>query len=188
MFFFPADTGVTFLHIRGYALVRSVGGSKEKVVARYTGKYFRIDDSFPDIERLCFGNDFVITVKQDRENIQFQCFCQIECSFVETFSSFRYRYVCLPGKWRWSSLPSLFFRIRSIYCSYLAYIIEVDITNDGSEERRVPYPMVGYHQDFRRKRQQYQNIDERLVVGDNNCRMLETLVGLVDMFFFDGSG
>ena len=49
------------------------------------GKYFRIDDSFPDIERLCFGNDFVITVKQDRENIQFQCFCQIECSFVETF-------------------------------------------------------------------------------------------------------
>lgn len=186
---FPADTGVTFLHIRGYAFgAFLVGGSERKVVGRYTGKYFRVDDSFADIERLCLCNDFVVAVEEDWKNIQLQCFCQVESSFVETLH-LSVVSACTFGED--SDGVALFYFFPHPFHILLvafAYVIEIDIADDCSEERRMPYPMVGYHQDFRRKRQQYQNIDERLVVGDNNCRMLKTFVSFVDMFFFDGSG
>ena len=181
--------GVTFLHIGGYAFgAFLVGGSERKVVGRYTGKYFRVDDSFADIERLCLCNDFVVAVEEDRKNIQLQCFCQVESSFVETLH-LSVVSACTFGEDS-DGVALFYFFPHPFHILFVAfaYVIEIDIADDCSEERRMPYPMVGYHQDFRRKRQQYQNIDERLVVGDNNCRMLETLVGLVDMFFFDGSG
>ena len=186
---FPADTGVTFLHIRGYAFgAFLVGGSERKVVARYTGKYFRVDDSFADIERLCLCNDFVVAVEEDRKNIQLQCFCQVESSFVETLH-LSVVSACTFGEDS-DGVALFYFFPHPFHILFVAfaYVIEIDIADDCSEERRMPYPMIGYHQDFRRKRQQYQNIDERLVVGDNNCRMLKTFVSFVDMFFFNGSG
>ena len=67
-----------------------------------------------------------------------------------------------------------------------AYVIEVGIPDDGSEERGVPYPVVGHHNDFGRKGQQHQDIDKRLMIGNDDCRTVESFVGLIDVFFLDG--
>lgn len=87
-------------------------------------------------------------------------------------SSFHRRYVSLRGRWRWNILPSLLAHPFHVKLITVSYVIEIGIADNGSEERRVPYPVIGNHDQFGSQCQQYQYVDERLMIGYQDGRLL----------------
>ena len=65
-------------------------------------------------------------------------------------------------------------------------VVEAQIADDASEDRRTPYPAVGHHHRLGADAQQYEDVDERLVVGDHHRRFGERFARVVQAYGFGG--
>ena len=112
-----------------------------------------------------------------------ECFRQVESSFVETF----HFAVVSSGPFGEDGygVPFSDFFTHPFHTKFIPFVHmeKTGVPDDFSEYRRTPYPMIGNHNNLWRERQQFQNIDERLVIGYYDGRFPERLTGGVDMFF-----
>lgn len=63
-------------------------------------------------------------------------------------SSVRRRYVSLRGNGDGISFFHLLAHSLHVKLVTVSYVIEIGIADNGSEERRVPYPVIGNHDQF----------------------------------------
>ena len=145
----PADTGIFFFHPCGDAFgTFLISGSVRSIVGRDTRQNLCQHDAFPYIERLCLGYDLAVAVKDDRNDIQLQFFRQIESSFMETLHPSVVGTCSFGENGDGISFFHLLAHPFHVKLVTVSYVIEIGIADNGSEERRVPYPVIGNHDQF----------------------------------------